>query len=404
MAKSPKSPSKVGDLLVDAGLLDQQELQEGMDLASTLGLPIGKTMVMAGLLKERTVRAAVLVQSMLKDGLIDRELAVQTITMSQTQDRPVEDCLIELGWKPPSDLVVNKVGQLLVEAGVMNQSELDEALNMVDSMGLPLGRVLVLSGKVKGPVVWCALNAQIFLRDNKISRAQAIKAVCSSSEKQTNFEQSLKAQGLDDLIHPRKIKLGELLVLSGLVSQEEILGAVEESIVKEKSLGEILLRLQLLSEQRLEDALKLQEMAEKEEITAVQAVEILRQVKNTSHTLTRVLAESKLTKPEHREKVQLGELLKMTGWITDDEIDEAAGLAVRNSNLLGRMLVAFGFIDETMLYNALRCQFLLREGFIKPEQAVVALNFSQRTRCSLDTALEELPAQQESAIEAGAED
>jgi hypothetical protein len=102
--------------------------------------------------------------------------------------------------------------------------------------------------------------------------------------------------------------------------------------------------------------------------------------------------------------MQLGELLKLTGWITDEEIDEAAGLAIRNSNLLGRMLVAFGFIDETMLYNALRCQFLLREGFIEKEQAVVALNFSHRTRCSLDTALEELPSQQETAIEAGAED
>lgn len=399
-----KSPSKVGDLLVDAGLLNPTELQEGMDLSSTLGLPIGKIMVMSGLLKEKTVRAAILVQSMLKDGLIDRDMAVSAITLSDLQDKAVEDCLLELGWKPPSDLVVNKVGQLLVDASVMTQDDLDQALSMVNTMGLPLGRVLVLTGKVKGPTVWCALNAQIFLRDKKISRSQAINAVRSSHERQTNFEQGLREQGLDELIHPRKIKLGELLVLSGLVSQEEILGAVEESIVKEKNLGEVLLRLQLLSEQNLEDALKLQEMAEQEKLSAVQAVEILRQIKSSNQTLSCVLAQSLPARLERKENMQLGELLKLTGWITDEEIDEAAGLAIRNSNLLGRMLVAFGFIDETMLYNALRCQFLLREGFIEKEQAVVALNFSHRTRCSLDTALEELPSQQETAIEAGAED
>lgn len=399
-----KSPSKVGDLLVDAGLLNPKELQEGMDLSSTLGLPIGKTLVMSGFLKEKTVRAAVLVQSMLKDGLIDRDLAVSAITLSNSQDKPVEDCLIELGWKPPSDLVVNKVGQLLVDADVMSKDELDQALNMVNTMGLPLGRILVLTGKVKGPVVWCALNAQMFLRDKKISRTQAINAVRSSFVRHTNFEQGLREQGLEGLIHPRKIKLGELLVLSGLVSQEDILGAVEEGIVKEKSLGEVLLRLQLISEAHLEDALKLQDMAENEKISPMQAVEMLRQVKNSKHNLTRVIAEMSPGKAEHKESLQLGELLKLTGWITDEEIDEAAGLAVRNSNLLGRMLVAFGFIDETMLYNALRCQFLLREGFIQPEQAVVALSFSHRTRCSLDTALDELPTREETAIEAGAED
>ncbi len=381
---------KVGDLLVEAGLLTKDELLEGMDLAATLGLPIGKTMVMSGALRERTVRAAVLVQSMLKDGLIDREMAMSALARSDKDGTPVEDCLLELGWRPPSDQVLNKFGQLLVDSGVMTGADLRDALDHVSNMGLPLGRVLVLTGKVKGSIVWCALNAQMLLREDKINREQAVNAVRAVHERQTTFEQSLRDQGLDQVLPEHRIKLGELLVLSGLVGEEDILGAVEESVVKGLALGQVLVQMRLLSKNHLADALKLQEMTDNKTISPLQAVDVLRTIFTKDQPLNRAVAELGLLKPEGAESLKLGELLKMCGWITENEIDEAVSLAAKNSNLLGKMLVAFGYIDETTLFNTLRCQFLVREGFIKRDQAIIALHFSQRTRCTLDQALMEL--------------
>lgn len=384
------SPSKVGNLLLEAGLLTATELQEGMDMAATLGLPIGKTMVMSGVLKEKTVRAAVFVQSMLKDGLIDRDIAIKSLVQSDRESRPIEDCLMELGWKPLSDQAVNKIGQLLVDAGAMSAADLREALDLVNSMGLPLGRVIVLTGKAKGAVVWCALNAQMFLREKKITRKQAVNAVKAVFERQTSFEQGLREQGLEKLVPEHKIKLGELLVLSTVVAEEDILGAVEESVVREKALGQVLVQMNLISRERLADALKLQEMTDNKTLSPLQAVDVLRTVHTRGKTLNRAVAELGLMKPETQESVRLGELLKLCGWITEDEISEATELASKNSNLLGKMLVAFGFIDESMLYSSLRCQFLLREGFIKREQAIIALHYSQRTGCPFDQALQEL--------------
>ncbi len=381
---------KVGDLLVEAGLLSKDELLEGMDLAATLGLPIGKTMVMSGALRERTVRAAVLVQSMMKDGLIDREMALTALRRSDSEGIAVEDCLIELGWRSQSDHVVNLFGQLLVDAGAMTALDLREALEHVNTMGLPLGRVLVLTAKVKGSVVWCALNAQMLLREEKINRVQAVNAVRAVYERQTSFEQGLREQGLGQVLPEHKIKLGELLVLSGLVGEEDILGAVEESVVKGEALGQVLVQMQLISKAHLADALKLQEMTDNKTISPLQAVDVLRTIFSKNQPLNRAVAELGLLKPEGAESLKLGELLKMCGWITEQDIDEAVTLATKNSSLLGKMLVAFGFIDESTLFNTLRCQFLVREGFIKRDQAIIALHFSQRTRCTLDQALMEL--------------
>ncbi len=401
MAKTRTNLSKVGDLLLEAGLLTKEELQEGMELSATLGLPIGKTMVMSGILREKTVRSAVLVQSMLKDGLIDRETAVNALVSSDAEGRNVEECLLELGWRPLEDRVVNKIGQLLVESGALSKQDLAAALDQVNTMGLPLGRVLVLTGKVKGSVVWCALNAQMFLREKKITRKQAVNAVRAVFERQASFEQTLREQGVDQkTVSEHKIKLGELLVLSGVVAEEDILGAVEDSVVKEKPLGRVLVQMDLLNKEILSDALKLQEMTDNKTLSPLQAVDVLRTIHSRNQSIDKAVAELGLLKSQQAESLKLGELLKMCGWITENEIGEAVELASKNSNLLGKMLVTFGFIDENMLLNTLRCQFLIKEGLIRRDQAIIALHFSQRTRCSLDHALMELGYTQRTVPEA----
>jgi len=384
------NPGKVGDLLVDAGVLTPKDLADGMELSATLGLPIGKTMVMSGVLSEKMVRSAVLVHSMLKDGLIEKEMATTALAITNTNGKPVEECLLELGWRPLSDVMVNKIGQLLLDGKVISAADLRGALEQVNTMGLPLSRVLVLTGKVNASVIWCVLNAQILLRDKKINRKQAISAVKGVHERQMSFEQTLKEQGLTALAPQHRIKLGELLVLSGLVGEEDILGAVEDSVIKEQPLGQVLVDHNLLTKERLSDALKLQEMTDTKALSPLQSVDVLRSIHSRNYTMARAVAELGLLKPDQTESLKLGELLKMCGWITENEIDEAVGLAAKNSNLLGKMLVAFGFIDENMLFNTLRCQFLVREGFLKSEQAVIALHYAQRTRCSLDQAVHEL--------------
>jgi hypothetical protein len=384
MTETTKS-SKVGDLLVESGLLTRDELQEGMDLSASLGLPIGKTMVMLGVLGEKTIRAAVLLQSMLKDGLLQHDLAVTALVKSNQEGLPIEDCLIELGWRPLSELGNNKVGELLIDAGVLTKGDLRDVLEQVNASGFPLSRILVLTGKVTRPVVWCALNTQVLLRDNKITREQAIKAVRSTLERKV-----IPRADLEELMPSHRIKLGELLVLSGLVGEEEIVGAVEESVMKEMPLGQVLVQQGLIASERLADALKVQEMSDNKALTPLQAVDVLRTVQTLNHPLQRAIAELGLMKPERSESIRLGDLLKAGGFINDDEIDEAMTLAAKNSNLLGKMLVAFGFIDDAMLVNTLQCQFLVREGVINREQAITVLHLSQRTRCTIDDALVEL--------------
>ncbi len=124
--------------------------------------------------------------------------------------------------------------------------------------------------------------------------------------------------------------------------------------------------------------LKIQEMVGNGTLHALQAAEALRQIVLKNISIAQAVAELGLLKSDPSETIRLGEILQAAGVISEDDINKAIELSTKNSALVGKMLLVSGMIDEGMLHSALRCQFLLREGFLKMEQAVVALNHCQK--------------------------
>jgi len=84
------------------------------------------------------------------------------------------------------------------------------------------------------------------------------------------------------------------------------------------------------------------------------------------------------------------DLFKLASVLTDADIERAVKEASENSTLMGRMLVAAGVIDESMLNAGLRCELLQSEGYISTEQAVFLLPYCQKRGLSLDEGMEQL--------------
>ena len=80
-------------------------------------------------------------------------------------------------------------------------------------------------------------------------------------------------------------------------------------------------------------------------------------------TISQAMARLGFIEPKKHETVKFGELLKLAGLITESDIEEALRISAINGNLLGKILVATGQLDEMLVHAALHCQFMLREGF-----------------------------------------
>jgi serine/threonine protein kinase len=83
-------------------------------------------------------------------------------------------------------------------------------------------------------------------------------------------------------------------------------------------------------------------------------------------------------------------LLKQAGLITDAELQKAVLLDERGRSELGNYLVASGIIDGKTLHSAVELQGMLERDVMKVEKAIIALHYCQRSRISLEEALEEL--------------
>jgi len=84
------------------------------------------------------------------------------------------------------------------------------------------------------------------------------------------------------------------------------------------------------------------------------------------------------------------DLLKHAGIVTEQDIEGAKKLDADQGNKLEKLLVKMGKIDTQTVLASYQCMTLLSNKKLRVEQAVIALNFCQRSRVSFSEAVKEL--------------
>ena len=84
------------------------------------------------------------------------------------------------------------------------------------------------------------------------------------------------------------------------------------------------------------------------------------------------------------------DLLKHAGIITEQDIEGARKLDAEKGTKLEKHLVTMGKIDTKTVLASYQCMTLLSSKKLRVEQAVIALNFCQRSRVSFSEAVKEL--------------
>jgi signal transduction histidine kinase len=266
----------IGDLLVRAELIKPAQLAEALPIAKRTGLPVGRILIESGNVDERTLRATVLAQSLIRDGLLHAELAVKALRLlADTPDLNLEAALKRLDWRSEYYQTTNKLGNILLDAECIDRNQLAVALEVCFASGLPLGRVLVLRKIVPEVVAYAALSAQVLLREGKIPRNEAIAAVKLAASMKISIQEWLEHGGMLPATEARVIRLGELLSLAGIVSELDLLSAVERGLLEERPIGQILIRAGLIDDKILQIGLELQARVNKRELGSFQAASML---------------------------------------------------------------------------------------------------------------------------------
>jgi signal transduction histidine kinase len=324
MTRQRGSTVLIGDLLVACELIDQAQLSKAMPVSQKTGLPIGRVLVESGIVSNTAVRAAILAQSLIRDNLLHTDLAVKALRIVKDRDGTLEEALSLLGWRSQYYERTNKLGDLLVESGCLTERQLKDAFEVCFASGLPLGRVLVLRQVLPEFVAYAALTAQVLMREQRITRQQAVEVVREANTRMTVEPGAMRLEGARIEGSSGKIRLGELLIAASIVTEIDLVTAVERAIVEERPIGQVLLEAGLITEELLGFALDLQGKVNSRVITPNGAVRLLREEPSG------VFSQLEQTQPITQEQIQQaspGKARRTVEQMSLEELLKSAGLS-----------------------------------------------------------------------------
>jgi tetratricopeptide (TPR) repeat protein len=302
---------------------------------------------------------------------------------------PFDEALTKTGWVDPGPST-SKLGELLVGAELTTEEQMEGALRQSITTGLPMGRLLVLSGVLSDSLLAAALTAQILVRDGKLTKEDAIVSLKAAKGRQVPIEVPLVEKGFYELPSRKGVRLGELLAASGLVSESEVLSAVEVGLLEQKPIGQVLVERSPISETVLEAALKLQKDIAADKVALDQAAQALFLVHADGISLQAAMTKMQALAPKKDGAPPLAHFLRLVRSITSDDIKKAMEYAIRDPDIFTQISVKSGILDEKTVKIGQQCEELMRKGVLNLERACILFDYARRKDLSVETAMQEL--------------
>lgn len=378
---------------MQAGILTQMQLGEAMRAAQGKKMQIGQMLVMNGLISPRDLQSALEAQSMLRDKSVELTEALRCLKIAYKVGAPFRDILFE--YATPKRTQSSKLGELLVESGLVTYEVLAKAVEQSNTTGLPLGRMLVLHQIISNEVLNAVLDMQVRVRDEMMTRAEAIAALRAMAGLAPIAEDEKASPPPAKPEAPRKkgLRLGELMVMAGVLTETDVMNALEWGLVNQQTIGQVLISQMLVSQSILDAALELQKLVDKGELNSTRASECLARVHGGGATLEDAVRDVR-EEQQISGDITFDELLSLANVLTEDELDDAFDISTKSAAVIGKFLVLTGHLDVPTLQAALRCYQLISKGLIGRDDAVVTLDYclhqSPEGPIKFDDALKEL--------------
>ncbi len=228
MTKSKLVPVLVGQLLVEAGMLEKSLLELALERARDNDVKIGQILLYSGLVSEHHLKAALSAQRMLRQSLITFKQAVDALRSVKLYKMPYEVALARARWLTTNEQI-HQFARILIDASLIDLDCLGPALAVAVCQNVPLGRVLVTHGHITAEMRRTALDALVLLRSGEITYDHAVAALRAVVR---------TGRGIRDLLgieSSQVVEMGDELVLWGVLSIEEVFDIIEQTLQREAS-------------------------------------------------------------------------------------------------------------------------------------------------------------------------
>lgn len=395
MTQEAPTDIQLGELLIRGGLLAPEQFEAAYRLSFKMRLPIGRVLTMHGHVTEEQLRAALEIQARIRDGLLPFEHGIATLQLVSHEGLPLETALnrsagpVAMPTQVPTH---NRLGELLVSAGIASAPLVEQGMVTSAETGLPLGLVLLNKGIITRAALNSALSAQRLIREGNVDRDQVLYALKLARLRSISLEQSLKESGQFANLAPT-FGLGELFLMAGAVSESQLMTAFELEATEDRELDEIFVELGYASRPCVKAARHILKMIETGVLFEDQAAQIISKVQYASSNdeLQKVLMlidEDPTAIFEEKPQIEITDILKKSGLISDKDLQIATALALANKVPLMKTLFDARLIDEQVLEHANHLKTYLDHDLLKLEQATIVMAYCLENNMTVEETLD----------------
>lgn len=189
----------------------------------------------------------------------------------------------------------------------------------------------------------------------------------------------------------QSIRIGDLLIRSGVVSPENLESALALSTKMRVPLGRVLDMHGYLSEYALACAIQIQSMIADRQVSmegGIKALEsVVRQDIDLETAIRQINRNTPRAVPENTITNRLGELLNAAGLITPAQLKQGLYNSLNTGLPLGMVLVQMNALSEDLLQAGLTAQRMIRDGALTRDEGLQALRAARLRSTSFEQSL-----------------
>jgi hypothetical protein len=192
----PMKPSlKLGELFLEAHIISEQQLLDGLHHSLTAGAFIGEVFIEARLATKEVVDAGIELQEMLDNGTFTSALASQALLMVRSNNTPLYQAVAEVAIFRQRKNKAVQLMEILTSSGQVTlinvPNDIQECVDVNYNQSADVCRLLLKYNLVNEKALYAALRS-IYLMDEKIINfQQAIMALDFSLRANLTFDESI---------------------------------------------------------------------------------------------------------------------------------------------------------------------------------------------------------------------
>jgi hypothetical protein len=290
-----------------------------------------------------------------------------------------------------------RLGEILVEAGVIKNELIIQSLSIAKNSKLPIGRVLTMYGFTSEKVIESALAAQQGLREGRFNRQQASQLVRVAYTSQVSFEQAQSIVGLTQADEGGHGELGRMLLASGICT-EEILNEGKTAVEgTDKTLGQLLLEQEKIQIQVLINALHLSLLCRDQALPQLDAVSILDKVHRENMSIPEAVELLQLGSLPEQKDIHLAAFLILAQFVDQRLVLQTLEESLDRKVFFGDILVERKALTPESLDAAIHLQEMVEHQILELDQACDIFSFVAELNAPLDGLLVEFEKMSEIA-------